>query len=209
VICQLQPGWDRDDPALMAAMKARQGVANVVNRLIRVIDAGGNDVPSDGEAIGEVVVHGNTVMAGYYLDPEATAKAVHDGWLRTGDLAVMHPTGYVELKDRSKDVIISGGENISSIEVENAIASHPSVLEVAVIGVPDEKWGERPAAYVTLKDGAAPDAAGIIEHVRGRLAGFKAPSTVAFGPLPKTSTGKIQKFLLRDQAWAGRERRIN
>jgi fatty-acyl-CoA synthase len=209
VICELQPGWDADDPALMAAMKARQGVGNVVNRQIRVIDADGKDVPSDGEAIGEVTVHGNTVMAGYYLDPDATANAMQDGWFRTGDLGVMHPSGYVELKDRSKDVIISGGENISSIEIENAVSSHPAVLEVAVIGVPDDKWGERPAAYVTLKDGADADAAGIIEHVRGRLAGFKAPSTVVFGPLPKTSTGKIQKFLLRDEAWAGRDRRIN
>jgi fatty-acyl-CoA synthase len=209
VVCQLQASWDGDDAASMAALKARQGVANVVNRQIRVVADDGTDVAADGEAIAEVALHGNTVMAGYYLDPEATANAVRHGWFRTGDLGVMHPDGYIELKDRLKDVIISGGENISSIEVENAVASHPAVLEVAVIGVPDEKWGERPRAYVTLKADASADAAEIIAHVRDRLAGFKAPSTVEFGPLPKTSTGKIQKYLLREAAWAGQARRIN
>ncbi len=157
---------------------------------------------------GEIALRGNNVMLGYLKDPEATRAAAPDGWFRTGDLGVLHPDGYVELRDRSKDVIISGGENIASVEVEQAIADHPAVLEVAVIAVPDEKWGEVPAAYVMPKDGASVTEAQIIEHVRGRLARFKAPKTVTFGELPKTSTGKVQKFVLRDAAWAGSERRI-
>jgi fatty-acyl-CoA synthase len=164
---------------------------------------------SDGVAIGEIALRGNTVLAEYYRDPAATASAIPDGWLRTGDLAVQHPDGYVEIVDRAKDVIISGGENISSIEVEHAIASHPAVQEVAVIAVPDERWGERPAAYVTLKAGVSADEASIVAHVRARLAGFKAPERVVFGPLPKTPTGKIQKFVLREAAWAGHTRRVN
>jgi fatty-acyl-CoA synthase len=147
-------------------------------------------------------------MLGYLKDPEATAAAAPDGWFRTGDVGVVHPDGYVELRDRSKDVIISGGENIASVEVEQVIMDHPAVLDVAVIAVPDERWGEVPAAYVTVHDGASVTEAEIIEHVKGRLARFKAPRTVTFGDLPKTSTGKIQKFVLRQKAWAGVERRI-
>jgi fatty-acyl-CoA synthase len=139
-------------------------------------------------------------MLGYLDDPEATAAAIPDGWFRTGDLGVQHPDGYVELRDRSKDVIISGGENIASVEVEQAIAEHPAVLEVAVVAAADEKWGEVPAAYVTLQEGAQATEQEIIEHVRQRLARFKAPKTVTFCELPKTSTGKIQKFVLRDMA---------
>jgi fatty-acyl-CoA synthase len=142
------------------------------------------------------------------MDPAAPAAAAPDGWFRTGDIGVVHPDGYVELRDRTKDVIISGGENIASVEVEQAIMDHPAVLEAAVIAVPDERWGEVPAAYVTLQEGASVTEEEIVEHVKGRLARFKAPKTVTFGELPKTSTGKIQKFVLRDKAWAGVERRI-
>jgi fatty-acyl-CoA synthase len=174
----------------------------------RVIADDGGDVPADGVSVGQIALRGNNVMLGYLDDPEATAEAVPDGWFRTGDLGVVHPDGYVELRDRSKDVIISGGENIASVEVEQAIMDHPAVLEVAVIAVPDEKWGEVPAAFVGLQAGAEVTEAEIIEHVKGRLARFKAPKTVTFGELPKTSTGKIQKFVLRDKAWADAERRI-
>jgi acyl-CoA synthetase (AMP-forming)/AMP-acid ligase II len=174
----------------------------------RVIGDDGADVPADGTTTGQIALRGNNVMLGYLKDPEATEAAAPDGWFRTGDIGVRHPDGYVELRDRSKDVIISGGENIASVEVEQAIMDHPAVLEAAVIAVPDERWGEVPAAYVTLQDGASATEAEIIEHVRGRLARFKAPKTVAFGELPKTSTGKIQKYVLRDAAWAGAERRI-
>ena len=166
-------------------------------------------MPADGASIGELVVRGNDVMLGYYRDEEASAAAQIDGWLRTGDLGVMHSDGYVELRDRAKDVIISGGENITSVEVEQAIDSHPAVLEAAVIAVPDERWGERPAAFVVLKEGAAAGGDDIVEHVRQRLARFKAPRDVTFvDELPKTATGKIRKHILREEAWRGRERRI-
>jgi fatty-acyl-CoA synthase len=160
-------------------------------------------VPRDGAAIGEIMIRGNTVMKGYLKDPAASEAAFAGGWYHTGDLAVMHADGYAEVKDRSKDIIISGGENISSIEIEAALYRHPAVLEAAVVARPDPKWGESPCAFVTLKDGAAATAEDLIAHCRTLLAGFKAPRTVIFGPLPKTSTGKIQKHVLRDQAKAG------
>jgi fatty-acyl-CoA synthase len=209
MICDWRPEWDGLDAGAQARLKARQGVGNMIACTARVIAADGSDVPADGRTVGQIALRGNNVMLGYLKDPEATAAAAPDGWFRTGDLGVLHPDGYVELKDRSKDVIVSGGENIASVEVEQAIADHPAVLEVAVIAVPDERWGEVPAAYVTLQDGAQASEAEIIEHVRGRLARFKAPKTVVFGPLPKTSTGKVQKYVLRDGAWAGTGRRIN
>ncbi|MCQ8836162.1 AMP-binding enzyme, partial [Streptomyces malaysiensis] len=168
----------------------------------------GTDVPADGVTTGQIALRGNNLMLGYLDDPEATLAAVQDGWFRTGDIGILHPDGYVELRDRSKDVIISGGENIASVEVEQAIEDHPAVLEAAVIAVPDERWGEVPAAYVRLKDGATATEVEIIEHVKGRLARFKAPKTVTFTELPKTSTGKIQKFVLREKAWAGSDKRI-
>ncbi|MCY3648099.1 MAG: AMP-binding protein, partial [Acidimicrobiaceae bacterium] len=162
---------------------------------------------------GEIAIRGNNVMLGYYKDPEATAAASADGpggtWFRTGDMAVMHDHGYVEVRDRAKDVIISGGENIASIEVEQALASHPDVVECAVVAAPDDKWGEVPAAFVVLHAGAAVTEADLVEHVKSRIARFKAPKSVTFGELPKTATGKIQKFALRDQLWAGRGRRVN
>ena len=166
-------------------------------------------MPRDGQTMGEVVMRGNNVMKGYYQDPEATARAFRGGWFHSGDLGVMHPDGYIQLRDRAKDIIISGGENISTIEVEQVILQHPAVLECAVIGVPDERWGETPKAFVTLRPDATLDTAELIAFVRERIAHFKAPRYVEFGDLPKTSTGKIQKFILRDQEWTGQESRIH
>ncbi|WP_300014557.1 acyl--CoA ligase family protein [Pseudonocardia sp.] len=208
MICDWRPEWNGLDAGEQARLKARQGVGNMISCAVRVVTDGGADVPRDGASVGEIALRGNNVMLGYLDDPEATAAAIPDGWFRTGDLGVIHPDGYVELRDRSKDVIISGGENIASVEVEQAIADHPAVLEVAVIAVPDEKWGEVAAAYVTLQDGASASEEEIIAHVRERLARFKAPKTVTFTDLPKTSTGKIQKFVLRDEAWKGSANRI-
>jgi fatty-acyl-CoA synthase len=158
--------------------------------------------------MGEVIIRSNTLMAGYFQDEAATAQAFRGGWFHTGDLGVMHPDGYVELRDRAKDVIISGGENVSTVEVEQTIMRHPAVLEVAVVGMPDERWGEVPKAFVTLKPGARATAEEIVELCHQHLARFKAPKQVEFGELPKTSTGKIQKFVLREREWAGREKRI-
>ena len=190
-------GVGRADRGGEGGAARRQGVGNVVAQPLRVIDLAGDDVPADGTTIGEIAARGNDVMLGYYRDEKATAAVDAGGWFRTGDLAVMHPDGYVEIRDRSKDIIISGGENIASVEVERAIDSHPDVVESAVVGRPDERWGEVPVAYVVLREGATADAAAIIAHVRERLASFKAPKAVVFGDLPKTSTGKIQKHVLR------------
>jgi fatty-acyl-CoA synthase len=159
-------------------------------------------VPADGETMGEVFMRGNITMKGYLKNPAATAKAFAGGWFHTGDLGVMHADGYVELKDRSKDIIISGGENISTIEVETVLYRHPAVLEAAVVARPDEKWGESPCAFVTLRPGATATPEEIIAFSRQHLAHFKCPKTVVFGDLPKTSTGKVQKFVLREQARA-------
>ncbi|MCU1627946.1 MAG: o-succinylbenzoate--CoA ligase [Pseudonocardia sp.] len=208
MICDWKPEWNGLDQDAQSRLKARQGVGNMIAFTPRVIGEDGADVPADGATTGQIALRGNNVMLGYLKDPEATAAAAPDGWFRTGDIGVVHPDGYVELRDRTKDVIISGGENIASVEVEQAIMDHPAVLEAAVIAVPDERWGEVPAAYVTLQEGASVTEEEIVEHVKGRLARFKAPKTVTFGELPKTSTGKIQKFVLRDKAWAGVERRI-
>jgi fatty-acyl-CoA synthase len=191
------PEWDALPAEEQATLRARQGVGNVVAEPMRVIDPDGRDVPADGRTIGEIAARGNDVMLGYYRDEEATRAVDAGGWFRTGDLAVMHPDGYVEIRDRSKDIIISGGENIASVEVERVIDSHPAVVESAVVAKPDETWGEVPVAYVVLREGASVDQAAIVEHVRSRLAGFKAPKEVVFGDLPKTSTGKIQKNVLR------------
>ena len=166
-------------------------------------------VPRDGVTIGEIVMRGNNVMLGYYKDPRATEDAFRGGWFHSGDLAVIHPNNYVQIMDRQKDIIISGGENISTVEVENAIYQHPDVLEVAVVGVPDEKWGEVPKAFVVVRPGASVTAEDIVNHCRQLMARFKAPKVVEFGDLPKTSTGKIQKFKLREKEWAGRERKVN
>ena len=157
-------------------------------------------VPPDGQTIGEIMMRGHDVMKGYLKNPTATEAAFAGGWFHTGDLAVMHPDGYVEIKDRSKDIIISGGENISSIEIEGALFRHPAVLDAAVVARPDERWGETPCAFVTLRDGCTATAEELILHCRQEMAHYKAPRTVVFGPLPKTSTGKIQKFELRERA---------
>jgi fatty-acyl-CoA synthase len=207
--CTWHPEWDAQPADGRARLAARQGVGHVTVGATRVLDAQLDPVPADASAMGEVAVRGNTVMKGYYRDPEATATAFAGGWFHTGDLAVLHPDGYLELRDRAKDVIISGGENISTIEVEQAVAAHPGVLECAVVAMPDERWGERPKAFVTLKPGVVVAEGEIIDFCRVRMAHFKCPAAVEFGELPKTSTGKIQKFVLREREWAGRDRRVN
>ena len=208
-INEWQSHWDGLPPDERATLKARQGVGYLVADDARVVDEAMNDVPADGQTLGEVVMRGNNTMKGYYRDPEATAAAFRGGWFHSGDLAVMHPDGYLELRDRKKDIIISGGENISTIEVEQTLCAHPAVLEAAVVAVPDDHWGEAPKAFVALKPGGTATEEELIAFVRGRLARFKAPKAVEFGELPKTSTGKVQKFALREREWAGREKRIH
>jgi fatty-acyl-CoA synthase len=176
----------------------------VTAEAVRVVDGDMKDVPADGETMGEVVMRGNNVMKGYYRDEKATAEAFKGGWFHSGDLGVMHPDGYIELRDRAKDIIISGGENISTIEVERALVRHPDVLEAAVVAIPDEKWGERPKGFVTLRRGANLTEAELIAFSRETLPGFKAPSEIDFGELPKTSTGKVKKFELRERARASK-----
>jgi fatty-acyl-CoA synthase len=202
-LCAWQEDWDGLPLDERAAKMARQGVGYPTLERLAVLDQQtGRPVPRDGRTLGEIALRSNTLMKGYLKNPSATEEAFRDGWFHTGDLAVWHPDGYMEIKDRSKDVIISGGENISSLEVEEVLYRHPAVMEAAVVARPDEKWGETPCAFVTLKPGAegGVDEAGIIQWCRDHLAGFKVPKRVVFGPLPKTSTGKIQKFVLRDRA---------
>jgi fatty-acyl-CoA synthase len=199
VICDWHSEWSALPIPEQARLKARQGVNNVIGQPIRVVDEHGADVPRDAETMGEIAIRGNNVMLGYYRDEATTRASCPDGWFRTGDLGVMHADGYVELRDRAKDIIISGGENISSVEIEQALTSHAAVLEVAVVAGPDEKWGEVPIAFVTLKEGVTATDAELIDHARSQLARFKAPKRVIFGPLPKTATGKVQKKELRDR----------
>ena len=201
--------WDHLPFGEQARLLARQGQNNVTSDPVRVVDGMINDVPRDGQTMGEVVMHGNNVMKGYYENPVGTEVAFEGGWFHSGDIGVWHPDGYIELRDRAKDVIISGGENISTIEVEQTVAQHPAVLECAVVAIPDEKWGERPKAYVTLREGKTATEQEIIAFCRERLAHFKCPAVVEFSSLPKTSTGKIQKFVLRDKEWEGREKHVN
>jgi fatty-acyl-CoA synthase len=198
-ICEWRGDWDRLPMSEQAKLKARQGVDNVIGQTMRVVDDRGRDVPADAQTMGEIAIRGNNVMLGYYRDDEATRQSCPDGWFRTGDLGVMHADGYVELRDRAKDIIISGGENISSVEIERALTSHDAVLEAAVVAAPDAKWGEVPVAFITLKDGALATSAELIAHARSRLASFKAPKRIVFGALPKTSTGKVQKRELRER----------
>ena len=207
-VCPEQEEWRTLPVAERARLLARQGQAYPSADLVRVVDENGNDVPRDGETMGEVVMRGNNVMSGYFDDPEATETAFRGGWFHSGDLAVWHQDGNVELRDRGKDIIISGGENISSIEVEQTIVAHPDVLECAVVAVPHSHWGERPKAFVTLRDGASATEDEIIAFARERLAHYKCPDTVEIGPLPKTSTGKVQKYVLREREWAGHDARI-
>jgi len=200
-ICFPQEAWDALPPEERAAKMALQGVAVHTLAAVRVADPRTlRDVPADGATIGELLLSANTVMKGYLKNPKTTQAAFAGGWFHTGDLGVVHPDGYIEVKDRAKDIIISGGENISSLEVEEALYKHPAVMEAAVVARPDEKWGETPCAFVTLKPNAQASAEDIIVFCRDNLAHFKVPHAVVFGPLPKTSTGKIQKFVLRQQA---------
>ena len=181
-----------------AVVKARQGVELVTSGELRVVDSEDREVPHDGQTLGEIVARGNVVMKGYFNDPEATARTIRDGWMHTGDAAVVHPDGYVEIRDRMKDVIISGGENISSVEVESILLRHPSVQEVAVVGVPHEKWGEAPHAFVVLKNGTTAGEPELREFSRANMAHFKVPAAFTIvAELPKTATGKIQKYVLR------------
>jgi 3-(methylthio)propionyl---CoA ligase len=200
--CVFQPEWHELPDSERFARMARQGVTYPMVDDVRVADPETRmSVPRDGETVGEIMVRSNTVMKGYLKNGGATAKTLVDGWCLSGDLAVWHPDGAIEIKDRSKDIIISGGENISSLEVEEVLTQHPAVMLAAVVARPDAKWGETPCAFVELKPGASrPDDAEIFAFCKSRLARFKVPKTLVFGPLPKTSTGKIQKFLLRDQA---------
>lgn len=199
-VCEPQADWETLGDEERAIRLARQGVSYIGVEPIRVVDEQMRDVPRDGETLGEVVMRGNNVMKGYFDDPAATEEAFRGGWFHSGDLAVWHPDGYIELRDRAKDIIISGGENISTIEVERAVVSHPAILEAAVVAMPDPKWGERPVAFVIVRDGSNVDQEEIIQHVRGQIAHYKAPDRViVVEELPKTSTGKIQKFTLREQ----------
>jgi fatty-acyl-CoA synthase len=197
-VCETRPEHAGLSPDALATIKARQGVELITSGELRVVDADDNEVPHDGQTLGEIVVRGNVVMTGYYNDPKASETTLRGGWFRTGDAAVVHPDGFAEIRDRFKDVIISGGENISSVEVEGVLLRHPSVLEAAVVGVPDEKWGETPQAFVVLRQGATATAEELREFTRQKLAHFKAPREVTFvAELPKTATGKIQKYVLR------------
>lgn len=202
---------ERHLPVGPRAMRAaRQGISLLLSGELRVVNSDGQDVAEDGEEMGEIICRGNVVMTGYYKDPEATAKAIRDGWFHTGDLAVVHPDHYVEIRDREKDVIISGGENISSVQVESVLYRHPAIREAAVIGVPHERWGETPKAIVVLQAGACVTADAIIQFCRDHLAHFKAPTSVEFvNELPRTASGKVQKFHLREPYWSGRFKRVN
>ena len=197
-VCEARPEHDALSAAERAVIKARQGVELITSGELRVVDDQGRDVPRDGASVGEIIVRGNVVMEGYYNDPEATAVALRGGYFHSGDAAVVHPDGYVDIRDRLKDVIISGGENISSVEVEGVLLRHPSVQEAAVVGVPDTKWGEAPQAFIVLKPGAVATPEELRAFMREHLAHFKCPHSFTFvTDLPKTATGKIQKFVLR------------
>jgi fatty-acyl-CoA synthase len=197
-VCEPRPEHDGIAISERCAIKACQGVELLTSGELRVVDEEGREVPSDGETQGEIIVRGNAVMKGYYEDPEATAEAMRDGWFHTGDAAIVHSSGYVEIRDRIKDVIISGGENISSVEVESVLLRHPAVQEVAIVGLPHERWGEAPHAFVVLKSGTSVTETEVREFARENLAHFKAPQGVTFVPeLPKTATGKVQKYVLR------------
>ncbi len=205
----IHPEWEELDNEERARIMARQGQGYVTADLVRVVDENMNDVTQDGETMGEIVMHGNMVAKGYFENEEATEEAFEGGWYHSEDVAVWHPDGYVEIRDRSKDIIISGGENISTIEVEQAVDQHPAVMECAVVAIPDEKWGERPKAFVTLKKGQEATEQEIIDFCKERIARFKSPAAVEFTELPKTSTGKVQKFVLRDKEWAGQEKQVH
>jgi fatty-acyl-CoA synthase len=201
VVNEWKSEWDGLDPAAQAAKKARQGVKYVTLEDLTVLDPESMEpTPADGQTLGEVMFRGNVVMKGYLKNPKATEEAFAGGWFHSGDLGVLYPDGYIQLKDRSKDIIISGGENISSIEVEDVLYKHPAVQAAAVVAKPDDRWGETPCAFIELRPGATASAEEIIAHCRAHLAHYKAPRHVVFAEIPKTSTGKIQKFRLREMA---------
>jgi fatty-acyl-CoA synthase len=208
MVCEPQHGWEGLPVGEQAARLGRQGVHYVTASPVRVVDEHDRDVEADGTTIGEVLMRGNDVMLGYFRDAEQTETTLADGWYRSGDLGVRHPDGYVELRDRKKDIIISGGENISSIEVEQAILGHPAVAAVAVVSTPDEKWGERPKAFVELKEGEQVTADEILAYARARLPGFMRPDSVEFTVLERTATGKVPKRALRDREWERHERKV-
>jgi acyl-CoA synthetase (AMP-forming)/AMP-acid ligase II len=199
----MRPEHETLSAADRAIVKARQGVELITSGELSVVDMEGKEVPHDGETVGEIVVRGNAVMKGYFEDPEATDRVMWNGWFHTGDAAVVHGDGYVEIRDRMKDVIISGGENISSVEVEGLLLRHPTVQEVAVVGMPHEKWGESPHAFVVLKAGAIAEEKDLREYARSVMAHFKVPTGFSFVvELPKTATGKVQKYVLRGKKTA-------
>ncbi len=208
IVCEWRPGWEDLSAEELSDLLARQGQGNPVAGLVRVVDEEMNDIPKDQETMGEIVVRGNTVMQGYFENEEETNESFKGGWFHTEDIAVWHEDGDVEIRDRDKDVIISGGENISNVEIEQVIQEYPAVVEAAVVAMPDEYYGERPKAFVTLKEGKEATEEEIINFVKESIARFKAPAAVEFGELPKTATGKVQKYMLRDKEWEGRERRI-
>jgi fatty-acyl-CoA synthase len=208
-VCSWQRNWDDLSIEEQASLQSRQGQGYVTADLLRIVDSENNDVSRDGRTIGEAVMRGNNVMKGYYNDPDSTKEAFRGGHFHSGDLGVWHQDGYIELRDRKKDIIVSGGENISTIEVEQTILKHPAVLECAVIAIPDEKWGERPKAFVSLKESNSISEEELIAFCRNNLAHFKCPDKVEFCELPKTSTGKVQKYLLREREWKAKEKRIN
>jgi fatty-acyl-CoA synthase len=206
--CTRLPEWEAEDLDQQARLNARQGTTYNCADLVRVVDDEMNDVPADAETMGEIVIRGNGVMAGYWNMEKETEEAFKGGWFHSGDLGVMHPDGYVELRDRGKDVIISGGENISSIEIEQLLSRHEAVNDVAVVAIPDEKWGERPKAFVELVSGKDVSEDDLMAFCKENLAGYKRPAAIEFGELPRTSTGKVQKFKLREREWEGQERAI-
>ena len=208
MICERQEGWDELPADEQARLLGRQGVHYVIAEPVRVVDDQGEEVAADGQTLGEVLMRGNNVMTGYLDDPQQTKETLVGGWYHSGDLAVRHPDGYIELRDRKKDIIVSGGENIPTIEVEHAVSEHPAVAQVAVVSMPDAKWGERPKAFVELIDGEEASEDEILAFAKDRLPGYMRPAAVEFTELPRTSTGKIQKKELRDREWEGRERQI-
>ena len=205
----VHPEWEELEMEERARLMSRQGQGYTTADLVRVVDENMQDVERDGETMGEIVMHGNMVAKGYFENEEATEEAFAGGWYHSGDVAVWHPDGYVEIRDRNKDIIVSGGENISTIEVEQVVSRHPAVMEAAVVAIPDEKWGERPKAFVVLKKGQEATGEEIIDFCKEHIARFKAPAAVEFGELPKTSTGKVQKFVLRDKEWENSEKKVN
>jgi fatty-acyl-CoA synthase len=207
-VCEVQDDWGGLTEDEYAKRLARQGVANILAGELEVMDERMRPVPRDGATTGEICMRGHLIMKEYFREPAATAKTFADGWFRSGDLGVRHPDGYIELMDRAKDIIVSGGENISTIEVENVLASHPDVEEVAVVSAPDEQWGEVPVAFVRPRAGAQPAEQELIAYARERLAHYKCPKRIVFGELPRTSTGKVQKYVLRERLWQGQARRI-